>query len=543
MKRRIIVSEKGFKTLLEARNMLNENLGRQMQKARKILRSHGYSDEDAKAKVEEWETKPCFKQNDGFGLSGYARMETQNQFKSFSEDDKARFFNILNMIAKKYSDIISPDLKVRTTSKEFTAESLYDSYLDEYLDYIRNQKKNDAIQRTRNKRYAIYRIPNFETAEEWSNAVPWCITKTKEDYARECNDGNGIFVFCVRDDYRGRFHDESGAPYDDYGLSMIAVCIDKDGEIYSCTSRYNHRKGNDGQLFNKEQLEELLGVDFNKYFYPRTDDEPFVDNRKDYYTWLQELKNDAVELGNNLYLAQRYDNEEYELSTDTLAEYYLSCWVEGEEPFIVSGIPFYRNTEYKWFGDCLVIKTRDDDYMLFGYENARYSNYMYEEYYHNFTEFECQHNCLICRDAYDAEDIFAININTLKNIEIDNCTNYKFLTFPTQSGKCLYIEFWPDRFETLKTLYLVSDNFIKIADDEEPYNSPNGDLYVKEYPKYGYVIPISSDTSSDYVRYINPINGRTVYDNVPLEQVFKEHETKQSLKRMVVEELKKLRMI
>ena len=55
------------------------------------------------------------------------------------------------------------------------------------------------------------------------------------------------------------------APYDTYGLSRFVVIVDINGRI-SCYSRYNLSDGRDGFFLNKEQLEELLGVNPKEAF-------------------------------------------------------------------------------------------------------------------------------------------------------------------------------------------------------------------------------------------------------------------------------------
>jgi hypothetical protein len=61
--------------------------------------------------------------------------------------------------------------------------------------------------------------------------------------------------------------------YDDYGLSMVFVVIDEEGEIAYCNSRWNHegqwKKGfNCDYIMNKKMISELIGRHFNKTFKP-----------------------------------------------------------------------------------------------------------------------------------------------------------------------------------------------------------------------------------------------------------------------------------
>lgn len=55
-------------------------------------------------------------------------------------------------------------------------------------------------------------------------------------------------------------------PFDDYGLSLIAVSVDETGSMNTCTLRWNHEHGVTDHMMSEKQLSELLGMKFEDAF-------------------------------------------------------------------------------------------------------------------------------------------------------------------------------------------------------------------------------------------------------------------------------------
>ena len=66
-----------------------------------------------------------------------------------------------------------------------------------------------------------------------------------------------------------------GAPFDEYGLSMISVLVDMEGEPAHVTTRYNHEfNGEDNpDLHTAEQVQNITGINFYKELKPYTREE------------------------------------------------------------------------------------------------------------------------------------------------------------------------------------------------------------------------------------------------------------------------------
>lgn len=78
--------------------------------------------------------------------------------------------------------------------------------------------------------------------------------------------------FCLREGYE--IQDKVvgyNCPLDEYGLSMIAVGVNGDGSLNTCTCRWNHEQGATGMCMDAVQLSELLGVDVYRVMKPVRD--------------------------------------------------------------------------------------------------------------------------------------------------------------------------------------------------------------------------------------------------------------------------------
>lgn len=107
--------------------------------------------------------------------------------------------------------------------------------------------------------YDIVRIDSFEDAEEYGDFTSWCVTH--DEYAFDSYTKNGInqFYFCLRNGFQDEEAVASdGCPLDSYGLSMIAVSVDEEGMISTCTCRWNHDNGGNDNVMNSKQLSSVL---------------------------------------------------------------------------------------------------------------------------------------------------------------------------------------------------------------------------------------------------------------------------------------------
>ena len=121
----------------------------------------------------------------------------------------------------------------------------------------------------RNTSYNIVKINSFEEASEYSKFTSWCVTHENKTFNDYTNNGICIFYFCLKDGFENVPKKiGEGCPLDEYGLSMIAVCVDENGECKTVTCRWNHNNGGNDNVMSTEELSRLLGVNFYEVFKP-----------------------------------------------------------------------------------------------------------------------------------------------------------------------------------------------------------------------------------------------------------------------------------
>lgn len=118
-----------------------------------------------------------------------------------------------------------------------------------------------------NKEYTIRRIHSFEDAMEYVSLTSWCISESFSDYENYTRHGETFYI-CLKNGYQdvpmelGERH-----PLDEYGLSLIAISVRKNGRLATCTTRWNEAS-RDGRILNTKQISQLIGSDFYSVFQP-----------------------------------------------------------------------------------------------------------------------------------------------------------------------------------------------------------------------------------------------------------------------------------
>ena len=140
------------------------------------------------------------------------------------------------------------------------------------------RREFNAANRTRLKgatdgRVSAYKVVAINSAEEaakYGRYTSWCVTHSEANYDGY-TEGGRRFYFCLRDGFENVPEEVGeGCPLDDYGLSMISVLVDSEGEPNVVTTRWNHE--NDGEnnenLHTAEQVQEVTNIDFYATFKP-----------------------------------------------------------------------------------------------------------------------------------------------------------------------------------------------------------------------------------------------------------------------------------
>ena len=147
-----------------------------------------------------------------------------------------------------------------------------------------NKKKLYGKSFDKNSDYKIIQVSDFKIASEYGKYVTWCITHSKDAYDTYTHNGFGIFYFMLKNGFEN-VQEKIGhnTPLDEYGLSMIAVSVNEDGNLNTCTCRWNHENGGNDTILDVNMISQLAGGNFYDIFKPISEEEiqrlkqPFID--------------------------------------------------------------------------------------------------------------------------------------------------------------------------------------------------------------------------------------------------------------------------
>ena len=250
------------------RKVLNENA--RDKRVLDYLKSRGYSDYDTRMRIIGGikHDIPNIRLDSSKFLLGLCRMYLDGQLRdeqSIRKVDNALKFIHVGGHTGEFDENLngkSPDElheMFREASKQL---GIYDR------ERSNNQVFNGGIQ------YRIIPINSYEEAKPYGKYTSWCVTHSKSAFNSYTQGGNR-FYFCLKDGFENVPKDNDGAPLNEWGLSMIAVNIDMNGDLTRTTTRYNHdfNGENNPELETTEQLEKVLNVPFYQTFKPYTREE------------------------------------------------------------------------------------------------------------------------------------------------------------------------------------------------------------------------------------------------------------------------------
>lgn len=82
-------------------------------------------------------------------------------------------------------------------------------------------------------------------------------------------DGINQIYFCLQDGFENvPIQVGDKAPLDEYGLSMLSIIVDENGELAYCTTRWNHKNGGSDSAMSAKEVSQVVGVHFYNTFKP-----------------------------------------------------------------------------------------------------------------------------------------------------------------------------------------------------------------------------------------------------------------------------------
>ena len=237
------------------------------KRVKKYLESRGYSDYNKQMEITGrlQHDIPNIRLDKGKFLLGVCRMycdgELRNEQIITSVDNALKFIH-----AGGHTEEFDENLNGKS------AGELNDMFREARKEQSSNDRARSADRKfTEKSNYRIIPIASYEEAKPYGKYTDWCVTHQMQAFKAYTKGGNR-FYFCLQDGFESVRRDDAGAPINRYGLSMIAVNIDMNGDLTRVTTRYNHAFNgeNNPALETAEQLEEVLNVPFYKTFKPYT---------------------------------------------------------------------------------------------------------------------------------------------------------------------------------------------------------------------------------------------------------------------------------
>jgi hypothetical protein len=155
-----------------------------------------------------------------------------------------------------------------------SAQELIDRFAQTRQDNIDAEKGEiDSMDFSQGSRYQIVPINSFEEAQdyyEYTNPDSrWCLTHMDDMFdSYTCNGINQIY-FCLREGFESEPCEVGeNAPLDDYGLSMLSIIVNENGELAYCTTRWNHDNGGSDSSMSAKEVSQVVGVNFYQVFKP-----------------------------------------------------------------------------------------------------------------------------------------------------------------------------------------------------------------------------------------------------------------------------------
>ena len=137
-------------------------------------------------------------------------------------------------------------------------------------------KERDELNRQQyeeNSAYKIIPVNSFEEATKYGKYNDWCLAQPngRGMYNSYTSDGVNQLYVILRDGFEN-VPKQTGenTPYDDYGLSMMTVIVDPDGDMAQSTTRWNHQNGSSDSALTPKQVSEITGRNFYQTFKPNT---------------------------------------------------------------------------------------------------------------------------------------------------------------------------------------------------------------------------------------------------------------------------------
>lgn len=258
-----------FKNIVSSLLVENQEYESIKQAKKIVMQKLNYTPENADEFVRKniRQTFPILRSKKGGKfILGATRIVINNELKDSSDISKLN--RILDIIINGHYNEYDRNLN------NLTKQELFDKFSSEDKLLSKAQKDEvNSLNYSEAKNYQIVKIDSFEEATKYNQYVykndQWCITYSQENYDTYTANGNNQIYFCLKNGFENlKPIKEENCPLDEYGLSMISVIVDEDGNLLYSTTRWNHSNGGTDNILSPKQISQIVNVNFFETFKP-----------------------------------------------------------------------------------------------------------------------------------------------------------------------------------------------------------------------------------------------------------------------------------
>ena len=247
------------------------------------------------------------------------------------EHSKRPAYKFLYGICRMYADGEFQNVNDISTMNGMLKTISEEPHLSEYDDNLNGLSKDEIFQRflpiqkkeaedeinfvkrmkfTGESDYEIVKIDSYQDASRYKKYTSWCVTQNPSHFESYSSDGMNQFYFCLKKGFENIEKDNKDAPLNEYGLSMISICVDYNGMPLYITTRYNHEFDgeNNENLCSPRQVSEVINMNFFEVFKPSKKGEKFnkykIQEKLENGADIKSLFDKVNKITNDFYLVQ-----------------------------------------------------------------------------------------------------------------------------------------------------------------------------------------------------------------------------------------------
>lgn len=268
--KRIIIRESSIPIVSELSFICESQESKSIEQAKKYcMANYGWSSKRADDYVRNdirSMVRPLKSKKGGKFILGVTRLSLDNEI--VDTESITSINNIIRFLCdSKYYDEFDKNLNGMSLRD---LEETFSDDISKMLDASKNELSSKTYDG--NKSYEIVKIDSFDESKQYSKYTDWCITTSHANWSLCTNNDANQFYFCLKHGFENVPREVGeNCPLDEYGLSMLAICVSPTGDLVSCTSRWNHKvpKGISGDMvMNVSQISEVIGENFYDAFKP-----------------------------------------------------------------------------------------------------------------------------------------------------------------------------------------------------------------------------------------------------------------------------------